>query len=610
MFLEKNLSALNSSVFSELSLKIVSYLQGNEKSQLSKNGGGLAYEEGEKEQLFSEIKTQSLRYPFICLFGIGDGELIKRLIPSYSLIIVLEENLDFFISAFSRFDFSEDFKQGRVIFVDTNSEKLELYLTMLFSTKPYYQYLSLFELFMNGQYYQHFYLEKAKAVHRLCESAIFTTLSTLGVWARDILFSVYENFLFNVPLMLENIPIARLIEERKNKFENAIVISAGPSLSKQLPLLKKVQENAVLFCADGALNIVLEQGIEPDYILNTDISDFAKAFLHEIPAKSLIINGYSTHPKTLKSLKGKNLSVVLGTKDGVCQYNFFKDFGFIELGGNVSHFAYALALELGFKNIIMLGQDLSLDFNGDSHAKGYAYGENFETEVDIEYFKIKAYGGKGEVTTHITWDYYRKDLERLFLLNKNKATFINSTEGGAFIKFSKELSFEESAKLLTNKKPNFSLTKPITHNKAKKILSKFNTKVKADLRKSQGMLEGAKELLNALNTILESHKTLPLNFLEKVKKMIDEFDGKLEEDEFLNDGKLEEDEFLNDGKLGFVFYKKGELICEVLKAKIEDESLFHLCYINAYKEWLGFFIENLERKIQILNKGLENSLRE
>lgn len=598
-FLEKNLSALNSSVFSELSHKIISYLQSGEKSSLGENGGGLAYEEGEKERLFDEIRAQSLRYPFICLFGIGDGELLKRLIPSYPLIIVFEENLDFFISAFSRFDFSEDFKQGRVIFVDTSSEKLELYLTMLFSTKPYYQYLSLFELFMGGKFYHQFYLEEAKALHRLCESVISATLSALGVWAKDILFSVYENFLSNVPLMLENIPIARLIEERKNKFENAIVISAGPSLSKQLPLLKKVQENAVLFCADGALNIVLEQGIEPDYILNTDISDWAKAFLHQIPAKSLLINGYSTHPKTLESLKGKNLSVVLGTKDGVCQYNFFKDFGFVELGGNVSHFAYALALELGFKNIIMLGQNLSLDENNASHAKGYAFGENYETDAKIEYFKVKAYGGQGEVTTHITWDYYRKDLEKLFLLNRHKATFINSTEGGAFIKFCQELSFKESAKILTTKKPNFSLTKSLTQNKAKKILSKFNAKVKADLRKSQGMLEGAKELLNALNTILESKKTLPLSFLEKVKKMIDEFDGK-----------LEEDEFLNDGKLGFVFYKKGELICEVLKARIEDESLFHLHYINAYKEWLGFFIENLNRKIDILRNGLENSLRE
>ena len=193
-----------------------------------------------------------MRYPFICLFGIGDGELLKRLIPSYPLIIVFEENLDFFISAFSRFDFSEDFRQGRVIFVDTSSEKLELYLSMLFSTKPYYQYLSLFELFMNGNFYHRFYLEKAKAVHRLCESVIFTTLSALGVWAKDILFSVYENFLSNVPLMLENIPIARLIEERKNKFRKCHChFSRSKPKQTTSPFKKGARKRRAFLCGRG-----------------------------------------------------------------------------------------------------------------------------------------------------------------------------------------------------------------------------------------------------------------------------------------------------------------------------------------------------------------------
>ncbi|PHY90961.1 hypothetical protein AA995_04480 [Campylobacter vulpis] len=58
MFLEKNLSALNSSVFSELSLKIVSYLQGNEKSQLSKNGGVLRMKRVKKSSFLVRLKLK------------------------------------------------------------------------------------------------------------------------------------------------------------------------------------------------------------------------------------------------------------------------------------------------------------------------------------------------------------------------------------------------------------------------------------------------------------------------------------------------------------------------------------------------------------------------
>ncbi|SUW79012.1 Motility accessory factor [Campylobacter coli] len=49
--------------------------------------------------------------------------------------------------------------------------------------------------------------------------------------------------------MLESIPFQRILSQRKNKFDNAIVVSAGPSLAKQLPLLKACQDKAVIFCA-------------------------------------------------------------------------------------------------------------------------------------------------------------------------------------------------------------------------------------------------------------------------------------------------------------------------------------------------------------------------
>ncbi len=53
-------------------------------------------------------------------------------------------------------------------------------------------------------------------------------------------FVTHGQFLQNIPSMLESIPFQRILSERKNKFENAIVVSAGP-VSKQLLYLKLIK---------------------------------------------------------------------------------------------------------------------------------------------------------------------------------------------------------------------------------------------------------------------------------------------------------------------------------------------------------------------------------
>ncbi|EPI5819380.1 motility associated factor glycosyltransferase family protein, partial [Campylobacter jejuni] len=150
------------------------------------------------------------------------------------------------------------------------------------------------------------------------------------------------------------------------------------------------------------------------------------------------------------------------------------DFGYIDTGTHVSHFSYTLALTLGFKNIIMIGQDLAFDEKGNSHSKGFSYGEKFDEEQVYAKLKVPAYGGKGEVLTHITWNDYRIKLEYLFACNDQKAKFYNATEGGARINFTEELSFKECCeKFLTQTKPKFDIPKSLTKNRSDKLLFKF-----------------------------------------------------------------------------------------------------------------------------------------
>ncbi|EAH9923647.1 DUF115 domain-containing protein, partial [Campylobacter coli] len=194
----------------------------------------------------------------------------------------------------------------------------------------------------------------------------------------------HGQFLQNIPSMLKSIPFQRILSQRKNKFDNAIVVSAGPSLAKQLPLLKACQDKAVIFCADGALSMLEKEGIVPDYVTNLDFTDLAMKFFQNKENKtSLNILSCATHPNVAHSLKAENCMIVLRNKALYQRFNF-NDFGYIDTGTHVSHFSYTLALALGFKNIIMIGQDLAFDEEGNSHSKGFDFGEKFSGEENID----------------------------------------------------------------------------------------------------------------------------------------------------------------------------------------------------------------------------------
>ncbi|EDP7771356.1 motility associated factor glycosyltransferase family protein, partial [Campylobacter coli] len=63
---------------------------------------------------------------------------------------------------------------------------------------------------------------------------------------------------------------------------------------------------------------------------------------------------------------------------------------------------------------------------------------------------------------------------------------------------------------------------------------------------------------------------------------------------------LDEDEFIQDGILKAVMYERGLKISLVYKENIVDNASFITAYIKAYHEWLLYFIEKLEQRINII----------
>ncbi|EHK8892969.1 motility associated factor glycosyltransferase family protein, partial [Campylobacter jejuni] len=529
------------------------------------------YENLEEELNFfyQGILEKTPRYPFICIYGIGNALLIKNLAKHYKHLFVFESEIELFILALSTLDLSEELCSGKIYLVDIEEERVDIQLLILFDMKDISEYLSLYEMFVNNVYYKKFYEDIWHKADELCEKNIKVVIRNLGSNS-DLSFECYSHLLQNIPSMLESIPFQRILNERKNKFDNAIVVSAGPSLTKQLPLLKACQDKAVIFCADGALSMLEKEGIVPDYVTNLDFTDLAMKFFQNKENKtSLNILSCATYPNLVHFLDNK--SVIL-RDDPLCQRFNLNDFGYIGTGAHVSHFSYTLALALGFKNIIMIGQDLAFDEEGNSHSKGFDFGEKFSGEENIDKLKVPAYAGKGEVLTHITWNDYRIKLEYLFACNEQKAKFYNATEGGARINFTEELSFKECCeKLLTKEKPQFELPKSLTKNRSDKLLVKFKEKIQKDQENAKRFLNDALALKQILENILSKDFLLPLEFLEKVYQNIENFNHSLDTDEFIQDEVLRG-----------AFAYRGKMIADVLKLHIKDETHFITAYIKAY----------------------------
>ncbi|EAJ6783287.1 motility associated factor glycosyltransferase family protein [Campylobacter jejuni] len=597
--LEKNIQALASGVNQPLANKLINFIQNQNFTHFSMDENlnifdhqnkVLMYENPKEEINYFQqtILQQSLRYPFVCIYGVGNGFLIQNLSKNYGHIFVFENEIELFILALNTIDLSQELKSGKVYLIDTTEAKISFQLSMLFDQYGTFEWLSLYEMFINCTYYKKYYEKFIFEIDKKCQEIIHIVIRNFN--PGDTLTTLcYKQFLQNIPQTLTSIPLQRLLNERKNKFENAIVVSAGPSLSKQLPLLKQYQDKALIFCADGALNMLLKEGIKPDYILNLDFEDLPCKFFSDLKTceNSIFILAATTHPSVVKLLENQNKILVISDIP-YYRYYHLEDFGYIDIGTHVSHFSYTMALNLGCKNIIMIGQDLAFDKEGNSHAKNFALGEDADVKLNFPTLKVTAYGNKGEVLTHIAWNDYRIKLEYLFISN-SQTKFYNATEGGAKINFTKELSFKECCEnILKQTKPKFDIPKPFTLNRSKKMLTKFKDTIQENIQICQNFLDDANALEQALQTIIKSNKELPLNFLYNVYQNISNFDLHLQQDKLMGDNFLKA-----------LHGHKGKCLSEVIALQIQDESQFLFEFIKAYNSFLEILIPKIQNRQEL-----------
>ncbi|WP_052239469.1 6-hydroxymethylpterin diphosphokinase MptE-like protein [Campylobacter lari] len=192
------------------------------------------------QEKISFYNDKYLLYPILYFYGFGNGILYKSLLQNHHLkhIVVFEDELEILYLAFNFIDFSQELKEQRLIIL--NSDISELDLMNFFQTPPFFNFLRLYDLHLHNEYYE-IYHEKILNLNEKIIQCLKTIVTYQGDDIKDTLQGIGQ-FIYNLPKMIGNFPLQVFINSNKNQAKSAIIVSTGPSLSKQLSLLKQYQD--------------------------------------------------------------------------------------------------------------------------------------------------------------------------------------------------------------------------------------------------------------------------------------------------------------------------------------------------------------------------------
>ena len=491
--------------------------------------GGAVFDYEEFEERLKEFKEKYPLYPVLYFYGISNAFMIENLLqnPYHCHLLVYERNLALLYTLLSSIDLSVALAQKRLLIFNEVSQ-----MEYIFETQPFLAYSRTYFLELMSDFYAREQKE-ILALNSFLMEGFKKSILKQGNDPKDALQGI-KQYVYNLASMIKNPSLKELLAKRGAKFKSCVIVSTGPSLSKQLPLLKEVQERVVIFAADSAYPILMQNDIVPDYVCMVERTDFtAEFFKHDFgnkDDKTTFLLASLVHPNAIEYLEKRGRNYILIPKHlNFAQYVDLKAFALLSSAASVAHMALALALELEFKELVFIGQDLAYDDVGHSHPKDYQHSANFESEA-YEKIKVVAYGGEGFVESHEIWIFFRQILEDLVKYVVS-AKIYNATQGGARIEGMIEKPFSECCKDFNENKQNLVKLKPLSEDKQKEYALKAYAKVKKAFKECvefQAMLRAYYEDIEPeflrLNTLdLEEGLSVSFSLMLKVDQFRDEF---------------------------------------------------------------------------------------
>ncbi len=276
----------------------------------------------------------------------------------------------------------------------------------------------------------HFFQEKVREYLRLVQM----NLSTTDAYAKQWLSNAFATF--------PNAVNSPVIRHYFGQFKNipAIVVSAGPSLEKNIHFVNEIKENAVVICAGSSIRAMKHNEVSPHFLVAIDGHQINNKVYGDLDLSDVyLVYNFRFWHETASNFQGRKILMKVDAEslpELFITQNGGYEIGSLKSGFSVSHTALHLAYQLGCNPIILIGQDLAY-----APTKRYADGQisssqkHFkEGEMPPNCFYTKDIHGQ-DILTDYELDSFRMLLERMIETSyQGKVDIINATEGGIHIK--------------------------------------------------------------------------------------------------------------------------------------------------------------------------------
>lgn len=461
------------------------------------------------------------------VFVIGMGnefylEELQKRVHKDTMICLYEPCFSIFYHQLEEIDFTPLFEKGIIALMigGINAEKSDL--------------TAIIEMMLRGNripIMKNFIIPNYEVV---CEEQVLEFTKILAENMRtyemdkgtERLFSKVEadNVLHNAKYVRTGYQAEQLVEVIPRDIP-AIVVAAGPSLNKNIKQLKKAKNKAFIIAVDTAIKPLLREGIVPDMYATIDGKKPLELVSIEESKMIPLLATVNASKVLLEYHQGKKFFFEQGQIYINRMYEINdKVFAALPYGGSVATVAFSLACHLGFRCIVMVGQDLAYTGNK-SHADG-TFQEKMKEEDTSKYIMVPGNYEK-QVPTIPNLNEYRIWFQNFIKDWKEKyqVRFINATEGGAKIEGTEMMTLEEVIENECTKEVNIAecidkLQPTFNSEEQQKILDYFHNTPK-EFEKIIDLTKEGKRLYQKLDKMCNNHnfdKNAYVKLLRRIKK--------------------------------------------------------------------------------------------